>query len=120
MIKLAVVFGQPPYGSASSREGLDALLAATAFCPEDELAVFFINEGVLNLVREQKPELILQKDFSPAFKLLDLCQIEQRYICQQSLQQWELADEQLLIKCQPLERAQLIEKLRQAEKLLSF
>lgn len=58
MIKFAFVF-RPL--SAISREGMDALLAATAFCNENELAVFFIDDGVLNLLSDQKPELILRK-----------------------------------------------------------
>ncbi|WP_370510273.1 DsrE family protein, partial [Histophilus somni] len=37
-MKLAFIFRQAPHGSSISREGLDALLAATAFCNEDEIA----------------------------------------------------------------------------------
>jgi len=36
--KLAILFTQPPFGTSTSREGLDALLAASAFCDEEELA----------------------------------------------------------------------------------
>jgi len=34
MSKLAFIFRHPPYGSASAREGLDALLAGTALFGE--------------------------------------------------------------------------------------
>lgn len=61
MIKLAFVFTQAPYGTATSREGLDALLAATAFCDESEIAVFFLDDGVLNIIANQQSEQILQK-----------------------------------------------------------
>ena len=55
-MKLAFLFRTAPHGNTSSREGLDALLAATAFCDEEEIGVFFIDDGVLNLLDEQKPE----------------------------------------------------------------
>ena len=41
MTKLAFIFRHAPYGTANTREGLDALLAATAFCAEEDIAVFF-------------------------------------------------------------------------------
>lgn len=120
MIKFAFVFRRPPHGSAISREGMDALLAATAFCNENELAVFFIDDGVLNLLSDQKPELILQKNFSNMFKLLDLCDIEQRYICEQSLQQFELSEQDLIISCHQINRTLLVDKLQKAKKIITF
>ena len=62
-MKLAFLFRTAPHGNAISREGLDALLSATAFCDEEEIGVFFIDDGVLNLLDGQNPELLLQKDF---------------------------------------------------------
>ena len=47
-MKLAFLFRTAPHGNAISREGLDALLAATAFCDEEDIGVFFIDDGVLN------------------------------------------------------------------------
>ena len=52
-MKLAFLFRTAPHGNAISREGLDALLAATAFCDEEEIGVFFIDDGVLNLLDGQ-------------------------------------------------------------------
>ena len=40
MTKLAFIFRHAPYGTANTREGLDALLAATAFCAEKRLRCF--------------------------------------------------------------------------------
>lgn len=120
MIKFAIVFQSAPFGNASSREGLDLLLAATAFCAEDEIAVFFINEGVLNLLPDQQPELILQKDFISAFKLLELYEIEQCYISQQALQQFDLKAENLIIPVQALDNLSLFQKIKESEKLFVF
>ena len=119
-MKLAFLFRAAPHGNAISREGLDALLAATAFCDEEEIGVFFIDDGVLNLLDEQKLELLLQKDFIRTFKLLDLYDIEQRFVCADSLDQYNLQTEQLIISAEKIDRTSLINKLSQAEKVFTF
>jgi len=119
-MKLAFLFRTAPHGNAISREGLDALLAATAFCDEEEIGVFFIDDGVLNLLDWQNPELLLQKDFIRTFKLLDLYDIEQRFVCADSLDQYNLQTEQLIISAEKIDRTSLINKLSQAEKVFTF
>ena len=119
-MKLAFLFRTAPHGNAISREGLDALLAATAFCDEEEIGIFFVDDGVLNLLDEQNPELLLQKDFIRTFKLLDLYDIEQRFVCADSLDQYNLQTEQLIISAEKIDRTSLINKLRQAEKVFTF
>lgn len=119
-MKLAFLFRTTPHGTAQSREGLDALLAATAFCDEDDIGVFFLDDGIFNLLSNQNPERLLQKDFIRTFKLLDLYEIEHRFICAESLQKWGIEEEQLVISAQKIDRTTLFAKLNQAEKLLTF
>ncbi len=119
-MKLAFLFRTAPHGNAISREGLDALLAATAFCDEEEIGVFFIDDGILNLLDGQNPELLLQKDFIRTFKLLDLYDIEQRFVCDDSLDRYNLQTEQLIISAEEIDRTSLLNKLRQAEKVFTF
>ena len=119
-MKLAFLFRTAPHGNAISREGLDALLAATAFCDEEEIGIFFVDDGVLNLLDGQNPELLLQKDFIRTFKLLDLYDIEQRFVCATSLDQYHLQTEQLIISAEKIDRTSLINKLSQAEKVFTF
>ena len=119
-MKLAFLFRTAPHGNAISREGLDAVLAATAFCDEEDIGVFFIDDGVLNLFDGQNPELLLQKDFIRTFKLLDLYDIEQRFVCADSLDQYNLQAEQLIISAEKIDRTSLINKLSQAEKVFTF
>ena len=119
-MKLAFLFRTAPHGNAISREGLDAVLAATAFCDEEDIGVFFIDDGVLNLLDGQNPELLLQKDFIRTFKLLDLYDIEQRFVCADSIDQYHLQTEQLIISAEKIDRTSLINKLSQAEKVFTF
>lgn len=52
MKRIAFVFSTAPHGTAAGREGLDALLATSALT--DDLAVFFIADGVFQLLSGQK------------------------------------------------------------------
>ena len=75
---------------------------------------------MLNLLDRQNPELLLQKDFIRTFKLLDLYDIEQRFVCADSLDQYNLQTEQLIISAEKIDRTSLITKLSQAEKVFTF
>ena len=39
-MKIAFLFRTSPHGTSISQEGLDAILAATAFCEPDDIGVF--------------------------------------------------------------------------------
>lgn len=119
--QIAILFTQPPFGSSANREGLDALLAATAFCEEDEIAVGFLHDGVFALVAGQNPEQLGQKDHLSAFKLLELYDINHCFVCQDSVNarglnaaDWQLGNLQFVT------RATLLQELAQAPKLLTF
>lgn len=118
-MKLAFVFRTAPHGSSIAREGLDALLAATAFCDEEDIAVFFIDDGILNLTVDQKPDIILQKDFTAAFKLLDLYDIENRFVCSESVQ-YDFIQNYSIIHVEPLVYSQWLLQLKHAEKIFTF
>lgn len=79
MKRIAFVFSTAPHGTTAGREGLDALLATSALT--DDLAVFFIADGVFQLLPGQKPDAVLARDYIATFKLLGLYDIEQCWIC---------------------------------------
>ena len=58
MKRVAFVFTSAPHGSASGREGLDALLATSALT--EDIGVFFLGDGVFQLLAGQKPQAILR------------------------------------------------------------
>ncbi len=118
MKKVAFIFHTPPHGSSSAREGLDAVLAASAY--SEELAVFFVGEGVLQLLNGQDPSQVLSRDYISAFKLLDLYDIEQRYICAQSLQEWGLEPNDLVIDGEVISPQQIAEQWNEFDQLLTF
>lgn len=119
--KLAILFTQPPFGSSISREGLDALLAASAFCDEEELAICFLNDGVFNLIAGQQPEQLLQKDHIATFKLIELYDLTECFICQESIAERGLNNaEWVLNDVKKVSRNALFDVLHQADKVLTF
>lgn len=119
--QLAFLFTQPPFGTATSREGLDALLAASAFCDEDDILILFLDDGVFNLLEAAEPVEILQKNHLATFKLLELYELSECYICQESVSERGLESSQFSLKHAKLQpRAELIGKLKSATKVLNF
>ncbi|AIX49547.1 MULTISPECIES: sulfurtransferase complex subunit TusC [Pantoea] len=83
MNRVAFLFTRAPHGSSAGREGLDAVLATGAL--SEDVGLFFIGDGVLQLTEQQQPKTILARDYIATFGVLALYDIEQCYICQHSL-----------------------------------
>ena len=107
-----------PHGSAQGRESLDLTLALSAF--NESLSLFFIGDGVYQLVDGHSPEEILQKHYQPLFKMLEMYDVENIYVCNASLKQRCLTSDMLMINATLLDAQQLQAKLAQQDQLLSF
>lgn len=101
MKRIAFLFTHSPHGDASGREGLDALLATSAL--SDDIGVFFIGDGVLQLLPGQQPGKILMRNYIATFGVLPLYDIEHCYLCAASAEQRGLAaDNAWVIDVEPL------------------
>jgi len=116
--QLTYLFRSAPHSSASGREGVDALLAASAYC--EDISVVFMGDGVYQLLHGQQTTGILSKDYSPMLKLFDLYDIEQVYVCEASLIERGLAQADLVIDAQVLKQLELSAQLHRAHKVLTF
>lgn len=85
MKRVAFVFMTAPHGSSAGREGLDALLATSALT--EDIGVFFLGDGVFQLLAGQQPATILTRDYIPTFKLMALYDIEDCWLCAASLRE---------------------------------
>lgn len=118
MSQLTYLFRSAPHSSSAGREGVDALLAASAYC--EDISVIFSGDGVYQLLRGQEVGNILCKDYSPMLKLFDLYDIEQVYVCETSLSERGLLQADLVIEAKKLSLSELSAQLHQASKILSF
>ncbi|MDA0150509.1 sulfurtransferase complex subunit TusC [Vibrio sp. LaRot3] len=118
MSQLTYLFRTAPHGVSNGREGIDALLAASAYC--EDITVIFFGDGVYQLLQGQQPQGILSKDYAPMLKLFDLYDIEQVFVCEQSLAERGLSQADLVIDAERASLDSLKQKLAKAGKLLSF
>ncbi|MEB4675643.1 sulfurtransferase complex subunit TusC [Enterobacteriaceae bacterium G50] len=119
MKRVAFVFSTAPHGSTSGREGLDALLAASAL--SEDLGVFFIGDGVFQLLRDQKPSAVLARDYIATFKLMSLYDIENVWLCAASLRERGLsADTAFVTDVELLEPDALRQQLDGYDVILRF
>lgn len=117
-MRLGFVFRSFPHATAKGREGLDALLAASAYC--EDIEVFFIDEGVTQLVNGQDPQQVLSRDYISAFKLLDLYDIEKVYVEQTALTEFNFNAEDLIIPVTLLSLQDINHRLHDCQKILTF
>jgi tRNA 2-thiouridine synthesizing protein C len=116
--KVGVINSSAPHGRANGRESLDLALAMSAF--NESLSLFFIDDGVYQLLGRQNPGEILQKHYQPLFKMLALYDVENIYVCDRSLQARGLTTEMLVVKVETINREQLQQQLNFQDQLLSF
>ena len=115
---IAFITRQPPHGSAIARETQDAILATSALT--EDLSVFFVGDGIYQLLKEQAPQQIGTRNFATTFKLFDLYDIENIYVCQESLAMRGIDASQLLIEVTYLSAEQLNAHIRKHAKILNF
>ena len=117
MSSLTYLFRTAPHGCASGREGVDALLAASAYC--ENVRVIFIGDGVYQLLASQQPKYT-QQDYAPMFKLFELYDIEQVFVCRDSLAERGVQQADLVIDAQRLDAEGIKFQIQSSDKLLSF
>lgn len=119
MTSVAFVFTQGPHGSSAGREGLDAVLATSAL--SDEIALFFVSDGVLQLTSGQQPQRILARNYIATFGVLPLYDVERCYICAASLAERGVAAETLRVLAAEVLSAQALRiKLNDYDRVITF
>lgn len=83
--KILALCRQAPYGNALAREGLEAILAASAL--EQVPDVLFCGDGVFQLLPDQAPGDIGQKSLQRNLQALPVFGVERAYVCERSLAQ---------------------------------
>ena len=118
MLRAAFVTRQVPHGTSLARETQDAILATSALT--EELSVFFIGDGVYQLVSQQKPLAIACRDFAPTFGMFELYDIENIYVCADSLLERGISDVELIIDVERLAQSEINQRIRQHAIILNF
>ncbi|RKF20853.1 sulfurtransferase complex subunit TusC [Alginatibacterium sediminis] len=118
MSQLLYEFVSSPHQSANSREGLDAVLAASAVT--DDIVVVFHQLGPLQLLTNQVTDQALVRSILPTFKMLDLYDVEAVYVLDTCLQDLGLQQSDLAIELKVLSLKDLTKLRRNAHAILRF
>lgn len=118
MKKLGFVFSSAPHGTASGREGLDAVLATSNY--SEDLVLYFVGDGVMQLIAYQQPADILCRDYISTFKMLSLCDVEEIYVCNDSLKARGLSDLPLVVDAEKVSPQTIAASLSQCARVLHF
>jgi len=116
--KIGIINRTPPHGKAHAREALDLSLALSAY--NESLSLFFIGDGIYQLLAKHQADIIMQKDFQPMLKMLELYDVENIYVCGESLALRNISIAQLVIDVKVLNHQQLSTTFALQDQLLSF
>ncbi len=116
--RIGIIFSKAPYGVEDGREGLDALLALSNFT--DDLVVFFIDDGVYQLLKAQNPEVNQVKNHSKMFKLMSLYDIESVFVSKEAMMMRDLTEDDLLLSADIIDDQTISTALRQCSVKLVF
>ncbi|GAC31098.1 sulfurtransferase complex subunit TusC [Paraglaciecola polaris] len=107
-----------PYGLSNGQESLDLALATANF--GQEVSLFFIDDGVFQLVKYQQPIPEQGKNYSKTFPALTFYDIDNIYVCEQSLNARRLVLTDLCIEVIALPYEELSAHMMQLDHLMRF
>lgn len=107
--------------TASSSNGLEALDTAFAFANiEQQVGMFFIQDGVYQLLKGQQPEISGFKNYTKSYPAMEFYDIEDIFVCAESLKERNIAPEDLLVEATLISPEQLSSYLQPFDQVLSF
>lgn len=80
---IAIINSKPPLAVANGKEALDVALIFGSF--EQNVSLFFQGDGVWHLMNNQEPSLIHVKNYLKTYAALEFYDIENIYVCEESL-----------------------------------
>ncbi|WP_343126509.1 sulfurtransferase complex subunit TusC [Buchnera aphidicola] len=109
---IAFVFSNSPYGKYISCEGINIILSLAIGIKN--IGIFFIEDGILQLLKSQKPEIFFLNNYVFLFKILPTFNICNFFFCLQSSQERGIYnDKNFIIKGSFLKENEIKEKIHQ-------
>jgi len=117
MKKLLFVQSKPPHGSLQGQEGLDAILAGSAFV---DCAILFSGDGIYQLLSRQHTDALASRDYAATYLALADYGVDQLYCVAADLKQRSLTMADLLLNPTLLDDAGVKALLHGADAILDF
>lgn len=115
---LAIINSKAPFSSSYPKDALDIALIFGSF--EQKISLFFQGDGVYQLINNQDGSLLSIKDYLKTFAAFEFYDIEDVYVCQQSLANRQLAAAFHIDGVNVLQSIEFSEALNQHAHILRF
>lgn len=115
---LTFINTQTPHSSDAARNALDMIMMAVSM--DQPVQVFFMHDGVWQLIN-QDTSAIERKNALVKYRILaEVFEMEELYVCAQSLAERGLSADALSIQVTALESSELQQKLALSTKVVRF
>ncbi|MDH4873743.1 sulfurtransferase complex subunit TusC [Pseudomonas sp. BN515] len=118
MKSMLIISRQGPWSGPGAREALDIALAGGAF--DLPLGLLFLDDGVFQLVANQQPTTLEQKDLTANLQALPLFGVESLYASRRSLQERGLEDATLKLAVEVLDDSALTALIDRYDQVLTL
>ncbi|XBC38132.1 MAG: sulfurtransferase complex subunit TusC [Buchnera aphidicola (Floraphis choui)] len=119
MKNIAFVFSHVPHGTSLSREGLDSVLSISVI--NQNISIFFVGDGIFQLMRNQNPQCILSRNYVSSFGVLPFFDINKLYYCKDSLiERGYFNKYDFFLNVSIISRIHIREKLEQHDLIINF
>lgn len=115
---IAIINTQAPFSSPTGKEALDAALIFGSY--EQATSLFFIGDGVFQVIGNQNADSVETKDYLKTFSALEFYDIENIYLCQQSLTERNLTADFHIENVQVLTTQDFSQRLHQHKVIYRF
>ncbi len=117
-MKICFIATHSPYGSTLARDAIESLLVAATFDQEGSLLA--MGDGVYQLLDNQQPDSLPQKNTSSMIQALEMYGVEDIYVCHEDLEERGLTVQDLVTPVRTVERGALPSLLKEQDRILNF
>jgi tRNA 2-thiouridine synthesizing protein C len=114
----AILNSKAPYSNTAGKDALDIALIFGSF--EQPTSLFFQGDGVWQLIQGQNGAVISVKDYLKTFAAFEFYDIENIYVCQESLVLRRLTSSFHIEQVQVLAKNEFAEKIAMHHTVLRF
>lgn len=118
VLSIGIINQSSPFITANGQESLELAMAVGSF--GQPLVLYFVGDGVFQLTKHQYPEEIGVKHYSKGFAALQFYDIDELWVCENSLKARQLTTNDLMIEVSTAKSKQLSSLLARHSRLLSF
>lgn len=118
MKPILIIHTKSGLNDLSGKEALDMSLILASY--DQQVQLLFMQHGVTQVLAQQQPEQVQQKDYISTFKALELYDVDDVFACQSSLDNLVISSDQLLSNVIVLSTEEINSLVENAQQVFVF